>query len=143
MKLETSLQGGFKMPYNMIKTIGRLITKHIWCITKKGTVIYIQWNIFRIIKLSMSWFDITFHKEAEFVQSVNSTKRGKIHIYDTDGKDLTEIYGFYAWNVHINQWIYFKLVKPREMVKDGSDFVRYTVINDGWQLYIGKKRIRC
>jgi len=34
------------------------------------------------------------------------------------------------------------LVEPREMLEDGSDLVRYTIINDSWQLYIGKKRIK-
>jgi len=142
MKLETSLQGGFKMKYNIIKTVGRLIVKHVWFITKKGTAVYIKFDVFRIIKLNINWWNIKWGEGTEFIQSVNSTKRGKINIYDTDGKDLTGIYGFYGWNLVINQWSYFKLVEPREMLEDGSDLVRYTVINDSWQLYVGKKRIK-
>ena len=130
------------MKYNIIKTVGRLIVKHVWFITKKGTAVYIKFDVFRIIKVSINWWNINRSECTEFIQSVKSTKRGRIYIYDTDGNDLSEIYGFYGWNLARNQWSYFKLVEPREMLEDGSDLVRYTVINDSWQLYIGKKRIK-
>jgi len=118
-------------------TVMKWISRHIWYCTKKGTVVYIAWDVFRIIRTNITWFSVNFNDEMGFM-----TKCGGGKVIDIDGNDLSEIYGFYGWNLAISQWSFFQLVEPREMLEDGSDLVRYTIINDSWQLYIGKKRIK-
>ena len=114
------------------------ITRHIWYISKDGTAIYIDWDIFRIIRTNITWFSVNFPDKTGFMQKC--ARGGKV--LDVDGNNLNEIYAFYSWNLYGNQWSFMKLTEPREMKEDNSDVIRYTEIHEDWKLVIGKKEIK-